>query len=182
MAVLKNAEILTVNEVLRDGKSEYTRVYDVITNKGDSPSIARQATGVPIYGSSYSYGGVTDLLALALDFKTDLIDHDVNWDGTAASKWAVQVTNRYFDSDKDSFPVSNPLDETWRISGSFVNKPFQATRDKDEEPLVNTLGDLLDPLPQDYELVDTLNLKWNSATISLGLRGTVRNRVNSRPM
>lgn len=159
-----------------EGHQYYECIYDVpVTDPDDSINDVSAASGVPLFGDTFSFGNATNPDAFCIGKQTSHIHED----GT--NLWR-QVTARF--STKDTGRArsgnnvrANPLNEKWKISGSFVNGTRVTNLDKNDNA-VTTSGKEAKyfDVPDGY---DTLNLEGPSATISLSTRAQAIRKVNS---
>jgi hypothetical protein len=175
MSVGAATQLSTDETIDQDGHQVYTSVYMVVaTTATENPITVRNASGIPAYGSSYSWGGVTNPDAYLIGARTSRSDTD----GTHL-KWLVTVTHstRATSRNKAQGLQTSPLAEEWRISGSFVQTTRVADKDRNGRALQNSADE-----PKGIEVpdgYDTLRLSGPSAFISLSTRAQAINKVNS---
>jgi len=73
----------------------------------------------------------------------------------------------------------NPIDEPYKLSGSFVRAMRAATKDRHGEPVDNSVDEPVLPAPEVDDSRDTVIIESNTATIDLALRSAMRDKVNS---
>jgi len=160
----------------RDWHREYTSIYQVITDDlDDGPVTATNATGIPAYGSSYSWGNDSDQWAFAIEANASLVSED-----NTRRQWYVTITHstqprlRCADVQRNS-----PLDEPPIISGSFVQFTKPAEEDKDGDPIVNVCDEPFIPAVEINDSRDSLVIEINTANINLAQRADAKDKVNS---
>ena len=160
----------------RDWHREYTSIYEVITNDlDDGPITATAATGIPAYGSSYSWGNDVDAWAFAISANADIRDEK-----TTSRVWRVTINHstqprlRCADTQRD-----NPLDEPPILSGSFVQFTKPAEKDRNGDPVTNVNDEPFIPAPEINDSRDSLIIDVNTATIDLSQRAEAKDKVNS---
>lgn len=154
----------------------YTSYYQVITDDvNDGPITAVEASGIPAYRSSYSFGNDADVWAFCNGATADL--ENVR---DTAKKWLVTVTH----TTRPSFRcgdtrIENPLDEPLRIYGSFMQFTRPADTDRNGDAIVNTVDEPFVPAVERDDSRDSLIIERNSTSISLSTRTSFRDAVNS---
>ena len=80
------------------------------------------------------------------------------------------------------YPKGNPLLEPAIVTGSNLDRLINAVRDKDGNPIINTAKSPIDPIFQIESPMDSLNIQFNTASLSLSTRSNARGKVNSASM
>lgn len=149
-----------------------------------SPLEVMNATGIPNYLSYYSWGSDFDLYAgfksLEVDPKEDT-STTVSGARTRTRNWEVTFIHStdYSGNHDQNSPKGDPTFEPAQVSGSYVNRNITAVKDKDGNPIINTAGDPINPMFQINDPLDSLNITFNTATLSLSTRASAKGRVNS---
>lgn len=165
----------------------YTAVFQVIASKDNGPAQVMQASGIPAYGSSYTWFNDFDVWAFCDSCKADPVEQnilaDVGSGPEDCTKWEVKITwstsaNPRAATDSRGNPVSDPP----VISGSFTGQTELAFRDKDGNPISTTAGERYEDLPTKMDSTDTLTIVVKTATINLIQRAEASGKVNSVPM
>ena len=114
-----------------EGFREYFITHRVkMTDEGDGPALALQASGLPATGSFWSFDNDVDIWAFCSPEKTQKIykekrgDPNLWWD--VESRFTTKPFNRCQTS-----TIEDPLLEPQKISGSFVKFTKEAIVDKD---------------------------------------------------
>lgn len=160
----------------------YTATYQVIASKFHGPLSVSSAPGLPLWGSSFVWGGDFDLWCFVNGIKATPIER-IQYDNHECWQWIVTVT-------WSTVPVTrgpsqergNPLLEPPVISGSFVGSSLPAYRDIEDKPIANTAGEPYNPPPMVKDGIDTLRIGYNTAVIDLVLRAEAIGKVNELPI
>ena len=156
----------------------YTSYYEVQTSTRNthSPISVCQASGIPTYGSTYSWGLDTDNWAWCNSIRAKLREDQK----TTAKLWSVTVTHTTRPKLRCSdVQIENPLDEPYFLSGSFMQFRKPATQNNAGDAIFNTVGEPFIPAIERDDSRDTLIIEKNTATIDLALRDSFRDAVNS---
>ncbi len=159
----------------RDWHREYTSIYQVITDDlDDGPITAANATGIPAYGSSYSWGNDVDSWAYAIEANMSLVsEKDTRRVWHVTISHSTQPRTRCADVERQ-----NPIDEPPVISGSFVQFTKPAEKDKDDKALLNVVDEPFVPAIEVNDSRDSLIIEVNTVNINLEQRANARSRVN----
>ena len=172
------AELVEVSGDFEKTRS-YSCTYLVITDVGDGPLTAVQASGIPARGSAYNIGTESDSWSFATRYSAKLASVD-----NSRKKWMVTVQfqhpsdSQQQDEKADDY-AGDPIDTGWKISGSFANEQRAAYKDKDGDLIANSADEqFLDPPLMRDNAIDTVVLRKNTATINLSDRSAIINKVN----
>lgn len=161
-------------------------VYQVIADLNDGPLIVLQASGIPAWGSPYTWAGTESDSWIFVNGASPEPKEDINFDlgdggGTRRMRvWHVTITWSTIASERNSSqPRDNPLDEPPVLSGSFLGGTEPVFVDALGNLIANTAGEPYSPAPLLTENTDSLRLSYNSATLSLSQRSLMMGRVNS---
>jgi hypothetical protein len=168
-------ELSSTESIDQEGHQTYTSRYRVrSTTPLDNPITIRSATGLPSWGDSYTWQGVSNVDAFLHNIDTQFEHEDqtrLNWIVTCT--YSTKPLSR----DQAQNLRQSPLDEQWEIGGSFMQTTRIAWEDYDGLPITNSA---LQPQPQEVpDGEDTLTLEGPSATISLALRAQAVFHCNS---
>lgn len=168
---------------------QYTSTYQIISTYDASPLEVVMTGGLPDYGSSYYWYGVSDYWAFLRSCESgepsDEIEHYVGGTRYRALVWNPTVVHNSRPTDGSTNPSGgypgrqNPLNDPPVISGSFVSKRIGVATDKDGEPIIRTNGQVYSPLPEINAADDSLRISFNTATIDLSIRSAAQGKVNS---
>jgi len=112
--------------------ASYTRVFKVVVGAAtDGPYVAIYAASIPDYGDAHPH----DTSAKVTTITAEPVDND---------DWQVhRVTVTY--NDKPSGWAASPLDEDPKIQWSGVERTAVQARDRNDNAILNSAGDLFDP-------------------------------------
>jgi len=160
----------------RDWHREYTSIFQVITDDvADGPITVTNASGIPTYGTPYTWGNDSDQWAFAIAANAKLVrEQDTRRVWHVTINHSTQARLRCADTQRE-----NPLDEPPILSGSFVQFTKPAEEDKDGNPIVNVCDEPFVPAVEINDSRDSLIIEVNTATINLSQRADARDKVNS---
>lgn len=174
MSVSSVTQVSVVASEDIDGNSTYVVTYRVIvTAATDGPRTCFASGLLPGYGSTYSFGSDSNLWAFYRYYS------NFRWeDDKHRLAWLVDIT---FDTKptttKPQSPWQNPLDEPWKVSGSFTDLQLEVDRDRNGNKICNSSDEpKTRVIPYGH---DTVHLEGYSATISLSQRAQAVKHVNS---
>lgn len=181
MAIIGQAVQLSTEETIdSEGHQTYTSRYRVQSDDPyENPISVREAIGIPDYGDEYGWGGVYNLDAFCNN------KHTAFWkEEDSHLFWIVTTTHSTKPSNRSRSGGSggggiqtNPLLETWKISGSYVQGTRLESKHTDGRPIINSAKEKKEiEVPDGY---DTLNLEGPSPTISLSTRAQAVFHCNS---
>lgn len=137
---------------------------------------------VPITGSYWAYGvGDSDPYALCLP-KVKMTPFTNKQE--PSQFWVLE---NYFSTKpisrcQDDAPTT-PLDEPWKISGSFVTRSREQTKNKDDQIFKYTSHELIRGQPVEFdENVATVSIEKNVADLDLAFFTGLQNHVNDTTM
>lgn len=152
----------------------------VIADRTDGPLAVANNSGIPAYGSSYSYESETDLWAFAESIDVDPNPLRINHKGQQRYKWLIKMTHSSIPSDHSpNDSRENPLDDPPVVSGSFLRRTRPTNRDRNGNRIENTASDSYIPRVEREDALDTLRLEFNTATLNLSTRAQYIGKVNS---
>lgn len=183
MSATSVTTLRSVGGIDDEGHQDYTVDYHVKTNSvNDGPYVAINATGVARWGDAYSYGSESNAYAFCRRLRADYAkypDDRLNWivqayyttkpyGGYSGSRGGELTSTGLFQS---------PLDEPWKISGSYVRLTRVTDRDRNGDAITNSAHEpKVAEVPYGH---DTLRLEGPSATLSLSTRAQAMFAVNS---
>ena len=164
-----------------EGVRTYSNDYHVYTDDKDDGSVTARmgqaiALGLPAYGDYWTWYNDYDLDAICKTRRATLLDVE-----STRKIWMVTCgfTTKLQKRDPAN-EQGDPVNEPWKISGSFANGTRTVDRDKDGKVLTNSAEEpLLEEIPTGH---DTLILEGNTATIDLAVRAAAKLKTNSDPM
>jgi hypothetical protein len=155
---------------------DYVAVYRVITtSRSDGPITARNAPGIPPYGSSYVFGNDSDAGSFA-------VSADAQLENRTASNKVWLVTVRFSSkpqNDDDPNETDNPLDKPVRWSGSFAQFTAPVTEDRFGLPILNSARMPYDTPPNRDDSRPTIIAEKNFASLDLTTWREYADVVNS---
>ena len=159
-----------------DHQRAYTSVYEVITNDvNDGPITALNASGIPPYRSTYSFGNDFDNWAFAHDATANVRDVE-----ETRKMWTVTVNFSTRPSFRcGDFKIENPLSEPVRLSGSFMQFTRAATKDRNDAALLNSVDEPFVPPIEIDDSRKVLVIQKNTVAISLSNWADYSDTVNS---
>lgn len=177
-----------------EGTHTYTNVYHVYTNdKDDGSDTARGsaavALGLPDYNDSWAWGNDSNAYALAKTRQAELAE--VSTSTPYYKKWNVTIGYTTAGQSRDSSGgggsgsgsqegVQDPVDEQWKISGSYTQTTESTSINWIGERIQNSAEEtIIADRPSGY---DTLVLSGNTSTISLPTRSDAVMKCNSTAM
>ena len=155
-----------------EGWTTYVANYDVdVTNPEESLDDVSVAFGIPFWGDSLSFGSTVNSNASCIGKSVSYTDQD----GTNLRR-AVTCTFSTKPRSKER-EVTNPLDDPWKMGGSFAVGTRVTGIDKDGAPIYTTGKERkYFEVPDGY---DTLQLEGPSFVMSLSQRAQCVTRCNS---
>lgn len=183
MSVVSVTTLRSTGGIDDEGHQSYDVVYHVRTNDPeDGPYVAINASGVARWGDSYIYGNESNQFAFCrrltadyVDWPNDRLNYHVSayyttkpFGGYSGSRGGDVSSTSLFQS---------PLDEPWKISGSYIRLTRITDRDKDGKAMTTSAHEpKVAEVPDGH---DTLRLEGPSATLSLATRAQAMFHVNS---
>jgi hypothetical protein len=179
MSVVSVTGIESELEVSDDGHRNYTSTYEIITDsKQDSPLIVIAAAGIPVYQAGYAWGTDSDPEAL----RTRTLSVKPRGVQESRRTWRVTVkhsTKAEGCKDADDLdPLSKPL----VLSGAFAAFTKAAVDDKVGDALLTSSDEPIIPPLEIDDSRDTLSVEFNTLTLDLQVRSSLRDRCNSNTM
>lgn len=155
---------------------QYTSTYMVLTDdKNDGPITAIQASGIPAYRSPYAFGNDTDPWAFCSSIQARLTKVE-----DTARQWTVTVTHSTRPAERCAdFQIDNPLDEPFKISGSFAQFTRPATVDRNGLSITNSVQEPFVPAIEIDDSRKVLVIEKNLPTIDLDDWADYADTVNS---
>ena len=177
-----------------EGTTTYTNVYHVYTDdKDDAANTARGsaavALGLPDYNDSWAWGNDSNAYALA---KTrNAVLSEISDNTPYYRKWTVTIGYTTAGQSRDPAGgggsgsgseegVQDPLQEPWKLSGSYIQTTRRTSVDKNGANVTNSADEpILFDVPSGY---DSLIMTGNTATLSLTTRARSVTKCNSTAM
>lgn len=177
MAVIKTGIVGWSLQRDEDGHRDYTLKNQVVTNStSDGPQVVMNAAGLPIVGSTWSYGNDLDVYAFcAPEMKvTPRISKEPNTVWDVEQTFTTKPRKRCSDTE-----IEDPLDEPDRISGGFVKYTEEATRDRNGNPIVTSALQQIRGAQVEFDANrPTVKISQNSATLDLPVITSMVDTVN----
>jgi hypothetical protein len=181
---VKDANEDRTGDVDEKGNRTYTRTLIVETDSlGDGPAVVRNATGVPQIGDAYAYRNEFDSQAKCRGVRISNLQGEKF--GPQRQGWNVVAT---YKSEKEEENENDPLNATPDIRygrnrltvvadrGTLIEESGQET---DDEPVVNTAGQVFDPPPEKYKSRRTLTVTRNEASYNKAQADDYAEAINS---
>lgn len=161
-----------------DGRRVYTVEYESKTNDSQDHAgvvVVDLISRVP-FGTPYSLGNESDPWAFA------------NWPKSCKKRgkrstltvWSTLIDFSLLEVQRCSqLRIENPVDQPYKVSGSFVRAMKAVTEDRNGVPITNSSDEPVLPAPEVRDSADTVVVEVNTATINLPLRAQMRDRVNN---
>lgn len=163
----------------KDGYRVYTAKWLVGTDDVlDGPFTITGAAGLPVIGSTWTFGNDNDTWALCWpDWKVSPYIQKERTD-----LWYVTqtFTNKPLSRCQDT-DINDPLAEPFKISGSFQKYTKHAARDKDGNPLRNSCFEIYTDIDID-ESRPTVSISWNVLNQPLSTFSALINYLNDAPL
>lgn len=165
-------------EIDQDGHYTYEIIHLVRSDLTDGPTAVSVCAGLPMPGSSWSFGSdVNDWAYCRPNMKINIHEEK---EGERALYWKVQQTfstrplNRCGTTD-----VTDPLLEPMKISGSSVKYTEEATEDRFGNDVVNSAFEQIRGAQVEFDHNrDTVTIEWNVANLNYPLFAPMRDTVN----
>jgi hypothetical protein len=150
-----------------DWKRTYTRIFQIKTTSDVGMKTVREGLGLDI-GDTYVFGLETDAGAFVNSI-------EVSCDDDSSRSWTATV--QYGPIDTTVKPL-NPLDEKPRVAWGWAQFQEAVTKDRDDNPILNTAFDPFDPPLARDQSRPVLGLVRNEATFDQDLADSLRDTVN----
>lgn len=164
----------------KDGHRNYSVTHQVITTTSeDGPHTIMNAPGLPVIGSTWSFGNDNDTWAQC--WPQMRVVRDPKADRFAPRAWLVtqNFTTKPF-SRCQTTPVGNPVLEPMEIGGSFVRGKITPAFDKDGDAIVSSSHQ---PIPVEFDKSEpAVVIKQNVLILGLASFSAQINTVNSVAM
>ena len=170
-----------------EGYLEYTVKHMVECSVNDGPAAILATAGLPLIGSSWSFGDDSDTSVWCGTYAK--VEYHGGEENDPHQWWTVEqkFSNKITEGGRlktcldDTF--DNPLLEPQKVSGSYLQKPVKAYYDKNGTFLVYSTGE---PIQGDLLMFDetkaTVKIEQNVAVLDLSGVGAKMNRVNAAPL
>jgi hypothetical protein len=147
----------------------YMSVYEVLGEYNANPREIANASGIPTYGTSYTWNGVNDFWAFCRSASVKYGER-VRGGGSDLARWMVTIRHSSKPakgSNDTQTERDDPVDDPIIVSGSY--SPFRKNTDldKDGNPIQNTAGFPYDPAVATDGNYLVIKLSMNTYTISL---------------
>ena len=161
------------------------RDYDITwliqtTDVDDGPAVVFFASGLPVIGSTWSFGNDSDPWAFCWpNWKvTKALDRDEE----PGNHWHLtQIFSTKPLSRCQDDAIENPLSEPYQVSGSFRKEQKEAVRDKDGDLILSSSWERFPNMMYD-EPFPTVNISYNVLGNPLALYAPMIETVNSAAM
>jgi hypothetical protein len=165
LSVTSVTAIEATGDITEEGAREYVVTLEVITNSvNDGPYTVLTTASLPTRGQQYSYGGESDPYAFCRRVGGCKL-RDV--DGTRKI-WRLSAHYSTLGSKENpENQPGNPLDWAWKISGRVTGDRKPKFKDRNNRAIANSADEPFDPAPELLSPNVLLDLKKNTATISL---------------
>lgn len=182
MAAKSHGRISWALSIDEDANREYTIKFLVEADKSDGPTVVANASGLPVIGSSWTYGNDNDSWA----FRTPYVNAVMRNDNEPNEWWEVEFKFMTPGHPKqrdlprcNNTSITNPIFEPDRISGSFTNTTKKVWKDR-IGLIKNTAHQ---PIGVDFdETQATVRIEQNRLLLDLATVTSKINKVNSTNM
>lgn len=151
MAVVSVDKVSDPEDDLSVGQDQPVELYIVqVDTPVDGANVARRATGIPKIGENHptnDFATVRRVRAMTTD-----------------SRLAYMVRVMYSSSVNFVSPATNPLDEQPDIFWDNIDMEVILERDVEDNPIVNSVGDVIDPPLTDTRTLQVCNITRNEET------------------
>lgn len=155
-----------------DWKRNYTRLFQLKATKDLGPKAVREGVGLAI-ADTYAFGSESDGGAFVNDI-------EVTCSKASKSYYYWDATVQYGPIDPSVNPL-NPLNEQPRVAWGWAQFQEAVTKDRDDNPVLNTAFDPFDPAISRDQSRPILSLVRNEATFDQDLADSLRDTVNDAP-
>lgn len=177
MSIVGSARPLKITKGIDgEGWLTYVATYEVIvTDPFEDMDAVTLATGIAGWGESLSFGATVNPDAWCINKFGDYTDQDgTNLKRVVTCTFSTKPGSRARSSGN---VITNPMNEPWKVSGSFATGTRVTGIDKDGAPIYTTgLENKFFEVPDGY---DTWRVEGPSESMSLSQRSQARVKCNS---
>lgn len=183
VATIRDGQRSWSGNITAEGHREYTITHLVDTDDvGDGPAIVMQTPGLPAVGSQWRFDNDIDIWAFCQPYMKVSIHQekkgDPNFYWKVEQKFSTVPRQRCHNT-----TITDPLLEPTRVGGSFVKYTQEATRDKDNNPILYSSHEpIRGPGVEFDESRPTVQIGNNYLNLALSTFSSMLNTVNSVPM
>lgn len=166
-----------------EGHREYKIKHLVRAAANDGPANVIRTPGLPVPGGFWFFGIDLDPWAICRPNAT-VQPHPDYKEGTLVRFWIVENTySTKPDKRCNETEIEDPLLEPMKISGSFVNKQREATRDRHGKAILTSSHEIVRGAQVEFdEHAGTVRIEQNVPILQLGLFSRMVNTVNDAPL